>query len=558
MKSFTFILLLTGSCMVSSAQNELPAFGSIDKADLEMKVCDLDNDAFAYKLLDYGNVRYVGWKRSFKIIIERRVRIKILKNKGFERANIKIQFVSKKNFEKITDIEGVTYNLDSLGNIIITKLDKSSIYKKVIDKRNSEIAFTMPNVKEGSVIEYTFIEQKESPVQLDDWYLQDVIPTRFSMFKILIPGFFHFAIQVIAFDEVEQKRTEEPEETFTPMGRVKYNSAERTYIMRNVLPLRDEPYMSSAKDYLQRIIFQLSSINFAHVETFSSYNSSWWSLIDNLLADEDFGDQFDKNILHLSALDDSLKNVTGDFKKMKFIYDYIRQHISWNGNESIFAPDNLKSAWNNKSGSNAEINLILLGLLKKAGLDAYPLLVSTRDNGEVNKLYPFLQQFNNVMACVFIDTKQYILNAADKYNPAWLIPFDVINTEGLLIDNKKGGWRKLNDDSDFYKNTVSIIAKITSAGIMNGDATVSSFGYSKNIRVKNWEEDKASFKNYFSEPFADITVQKTEVENEDADSMPLVQKIKFSVRVNTSGDYKYFPVNLFQGFGNNPFIADDR
>ncbi|HWH63282.1 MAG TPA: hypothetical protein VNS50_08415, partial [Ginsengibacter sp.] len=118
-------LLLTGTSVIF-AQKDLPDYGKVDKSDLLLKECEFDKDADAYKLLDFGDVRYVSGKYVFRIETKRRIRIKILKDKALDRANIKIKFYSKSNFESINDISGVTYNLDNSGNIVTTKLDKAS------------------------------------------------------------------------------------------------------------------------------------------------------------------------------------------------------------------------------------------------------------------------------------------------------------------------------------------------------------------------------------------------------------------------------------------------
>ena len=75
-----FVLLLNAPAIF--AQKELPKFGNIDKADLLLKECEFDKDAEAYKLIDYGDVSYVSGRDIFKIRTERRIRIKILKDKG--------------------------------------------------------------------------------------------------------------------------------------------------------------------------------------------------------------------------------------------------------------------------------------------------------------------------------------------------------------------------------------------------------------------------------------------------------------------------------------------
>ncbi|MGH2646039.1 MAG: hypothetical protein ACRDE8_00665, partial [Ginsengibacter sp.] len=171
---------------------------------------------------------------------------------------------------------------------------------------------------------------------------------------------------------------------------------------------------------------------------------------------------------------------------------------------------------------------------------------------------PFLEQFNNTMARVVTANKTYILNAADKYNPAYLIPYDVVNNEAFLVDKDNGGWITLTDDKDMYENVVSIFSEITPEGLMKGDATVYSSSYSKNPRVKKWKEDKNSFKDYFSKSFTGVTIADLVVNNEDVDTLALEQKFDFTLPVNASGEYEYFPINLFAGLEKNPFIADER
>lgn len=557
MKQLVIALLLLTSTHLIFAQKELPKYGNIDKADLLLKECEFDKDAEAYKLLDYGDVRYVRGKDIFKIETERRIRIKILKDKGLDLANIKIKFYSKQGYENISDVSGVTYNIDNSGNVITTKLDKSSIFKKPVDKKFSEVAFTMPDVKVGSVIEYKYTDDKESIENLSDWYFQDDIPTRISMYRILVPSIFRFVNEVMAYQKVEQSNDDVNERMSLPNGEIfSYTSVEKTYILKDVPALTDEPYMGAAKDYLERVVFQLSQIVYPNGET-EEIMSSWPKLTKELLEDENFGIQLKKNI-HTGTLDDSLKLLKNENQKIVFIYNYVQRNMNWNQAESIYSFDGIKSAWDKKSGSNGEINLILINLLRDAGLKAYPLLVSTKDNGTVNTLYPFLEQFNNTMACVVTENKTYILNAADKYNPAYLIPYDVVNSQAFIVDDENGGWIMLTDDKDKYENLVSILSEVTPEGMMKGNATIYSSGYSKNPRVEKWKEDKKAFNDYFSKAFTGVKIENLVVNNADIDTLPLEQKLDFTLPVNASGVYEYFPVNLFQGLETNPFIADER
>jgi hypothetical protein len=557
MRKLTLTSLLILSASIIFAQKEIPSYGKIDKADLQLKECEFDKDAEAYKLLSYSDVHYDIVGDDIEIITDERTRIKILKDKGLDEANIKVRFYSKARYEDIKNISGVTYNLDDAGNVVTTKLDNSSIYVKKINNQFSEVTFTMPDVKVGSVFEYKFTDVRKSLGNVDDWYFQDDIPTRFSMYRILIPNIFRFINQVLAYQNVDQKSEVINSNIYYHGGLVSDRAEEKTYSLKNVPALREEPFMGAEKDYLQRVVSQLQRIvyNDGQIE---EVMSSWPKLTDQLLDDEDFGLQLKKNLPHTKSLDDSLKNIQGDYNKMIAIYNYVRANMNWNNSEHIYSSQGVKTAWDKKSGSNAEINFILIDLLRDAGIKAFPLLVSTKDNGTVNTIYPFLDQFNCTMTCVLIGDHKYFLNAADKYNPSNLIPYDVLDNEGFIVDKEYGGWVTLSDPKDRWKNVVWYSAQITPDAQMEGKATIYSYGYSKNPRVKKWKEEKSSFEDYFTKDLTGLKVKNIELKYEDVDTMPLQQKLDFTLPVNASGDFKYFTLNLFQGLEKNPFIADER
>jgi hypothetical protein len=105
---------------------------------------------------------------------------------------------------------------------------------------------------------------------------------------------------------------------------------------------------------------------------------------------------------------------------------------------------------------------------------------------------------------------------------------------------------------------VSLFANISPDGEMKGKASVYNYGYSKNPRVKKWEEEKSSFNDYFKKAFTGIKIEGVKVEDVETDTKPISQAVDFSLPLNSSGDYKYFTLNLFLGLEKNPFIADKR
>lgn len=178
MKPKLLFILFTLFSLATFAQKEIPGYGKITKAEMEMKDCDFDKDAEAVVLFDEGNV-YCDLNVSNDISplrsqFDRHVRIKILTSKGTDQANIHIRYLNISGAEDIRNISAQTANLDALGNIVFTKVDKDAIYRKKINKRYSEVIFTFPDVKAGSIIEYKYKDDANSMYAVKNWYFQNL------------------------------------------------------------------------------------------------------------------------------------------------------------------------------------------------------------------------------------------------------------------------------------------------------------------------------------------------------------------------------------------------
>ena len=557
MKKPALLVLFTVYSLVIFAKAELPPYGEIDKADLRLKSCEFDKDAEAYELMSSGDVFYKVIDGDFNIVTERRIRIKILTEKGIEKSKIQIRFFSMGNYETIKNITGITYNLDSAGNIVTSQLDKESITVKKIDNQVSEVSFELPGVKVGSVIEYKFTKNRKSISNIDDWYFQDDIPTRISVYRIAIPAMFTFKSKVFAYQDIDQERDVINEEAVYRKTHLQFASQLKTYTLENVSGLKKEPFMGAPKDYLQRVAFQLSGIKFGNGEQ-EEIGATWEQLTTGILKNEAFGGQISKKIANTKKLDESLANIQGDYNKMVVVYNYVRKKINWNGERGIYPSFGVRIAWDKKKGNEADLNFILINLLRDEGIAAYPILVSTKDNGTVNVQYPFLQQFNTTMACVMIEDKKYILNVADKYNQAYLIPSNVLNNDAFVVDNSKGGWIILSDENALLQNDVSLDIQINPMDSLTGKAVIKSYNYAKNQKLKIWEKDTSSFINYYKATDSLFQIKNIEVEGADEDSAALTQKFDFAKLVDSRKDHDSFSVNLFEGLKDNPFVTDER
>ena len=534
------------SLFAQKDQKELPSFGKLEPSELSQNECTYDKDAEAEVLLDYADMAYIASSSLVTTEVQYRVRIKILKEKGLDRANITIPYYHEGNDEQISRLEAVTYNPDASGGVVSTKLEKSSIYDKKVNKRWSEIVFSMPNVKVGSIIEYRY-KKISKGFNLSNWYFQRDIPVRYSCYNVALPTYLRFAESARVYLPVEVKKEDGVSKKY------------QTYIMRNIPALRVEPYMSTPKDYLQKLEFRLIAIDIPG-EPIRSMTSSWRAIGKALLEDEDFGSVIKKNINLPEEVAQKLKLLSDPQQKMVMIHDYVRQTMTWNDKYSIWALDGIKKAWEKKAGNSGEINLILINLLKDAGLDVYPLMVSTRKNGRVNTVEPSLHPFNTVLAYVEIGGAHYVLDGTDKITPYSIIPHDVAFTEGLLVRGKEDSrWVTLDPDKKRYTVMVYVDGNLTTDGFLKGTATIRSYDYSRSDRLRLWKQGKEKFtETYFSKPYPSMKIDEVNLKNESVDSLPLEQTVKFNLPTSSSGDYSYFNTNLFMGLENNSFIAENR
>ena len=523
-----------------SAQ-DFPSYGIVSPSEMAMTECIFDKDASAVVLLDEAMSNY---NDRYNLITTRHIRIKILKENGFNYANVSIPFYRKDDFELIHDIKGMVINRNADGVTTKKELERKAVYKTNTSELYGEVTFAFPDVRVGSVIEYVYTSSMKHYGGLRDWYFQTGIPVIESKYHLyIIPGY-EFAYQV--HKSAQLNISIEPDRQ---NGSVKF-------AMKDVPGLEDEPYMDSRQDYIQRVVFQLSGHK---NDGFSKqkYITSWKELNKEWLNRSDFGGQLNKELPGADAFIQSVKAIPSPFEKMKQVFTYVQANLTWDGFNSIISNDGVKSVWNKKKGNSGEINLALVNLLQSVGVVAYPMLVSERAHGKVNTQYPFIDQFNTVYAAVSIDEKKYYLNAVDQLTPAHIIPHKILNTTAFIVSKKAGGLVEIKDESLQYRDIISIIASVTADGNIEGQAFMTSADYARVFRLHGYKRNP---ENYISENFkkTNVEIDSFNIINADIDSLALQQRFDFKAAMQGSGEYRFFPMTLFSGLESNPFISDKR
>lgn len=543
------------------AQKGQPKFGKVDLEDLKMVDCDFDKGADALALIDYGNIYYdrgtVGFS-AFKTVYNRRVRIKILKEKGLSEADVEIPFFTHNNEERVLDISANTYNLDGSGKMVTTSVKKSSLYTKKIDGDYSKMVITFPEVKVGSIIEYSYSIERET-YNLRNWYFQGRIPVRYSEYQIKVPQIFRFSVQPSVIDPIEDKQEIITESISLDESFIETKVLKSNYVMRNLPGIKNEPFMGSARDYMQRLEFQMTQIYYDENRVVD-LSLTWKDVIKNSLKeDEDFGKQLNKNVPKSNALVNEARTIVDTEQRMKFIYEHIRKEMSWNGEFGIYTNDGIVTAWENRSGNSADINMLLINLLNDAGIKTYPILLSTRDHGLVTQLYPFLNQFNTVLGYIEIGDRYFVLDATDKVSHYTMVSDRVINTSGFIVIGENGKWKDILAGKFKYKVMAAAQGQVDESGNLTGNVLVNCYDYARVKRCRAINDNREKFKEeYFIKAYPSLKIEEIIIKNADADSLPLEQKIKFSTVLSNSGDYRYFSTNLFSDLEKNPFISNTR
>jgi len=380
---------------------------------------------------------------------------------------------------------------------------------------------------------------------LDEWLFQSDLPTIQSSFllEIVPKAEFTYTIQKKPTLSIIQK-------TMPTEGRAYFE-------MNNIPGLRMEPYMDAQRDYIQKVIFQLSGYT-NRLGGKQEVNTTWKSLANELMSQKEFGAQLDKD-LKIDEIKLITQAETTDLDKLKAIYGYVKRNVAWNGYEGKFATDGIKTVWDRKKGSAGEINLLLVNLLNTAGIETYPVLAAERDFGRVDTTYPYLERFNKTIAFSIADGNQYLLDLTEDNCPAGLTPYPILGTTAFIVDRKKFNLIKIASGNKSYKNRISINGVMDAKGLITAEANVKSYEYARQQRLNAANSDKRKFvAENFEKSYDGLAIDSFTVMPPEKDSIPFEQTVRFNQQLNESGGFAFFNSNLFTGLEKNPFISSIR
>lgn len=231
---------------------------------------------------------------------------------------------------------------------------------------------------------------------------------------------------------------------------------------------------------------------------------------------------------------------------------------SWNGFYGKYTSGKLSDFLKQKTGNTADINLFLTGLLKAAGIDTEPVVLSTRSNGLIRKSYPFQQFLNYVMAEIKIDGKSHFMDATEPLLYFDEIPARCSNVEGLRVKQKAEEWVFIT------QKTVSETAKYFSIKLnpeeqtMNVEVDYSSKGYSAYRFRNTYKGDPDNLADYLRENNNVTKVNNLEVANYEELDQPFGFFFDTSTGLEVASDKLFVHPFCNLAISTNPFKQEKR
>lgn len=550
MKALLCGLFLALVSITTVAQKSPVKFGSIPMEDMKMTVYDKDSSAAAVILVDYGEAYIQVNTVSVTLNFERHVRIKILKKEGLDWANVEVPLRhSGTSEDKVAQLKAVTYSLEN-GQIVETKMTKDAVFKEKYSRNIDLHKFTLPKVKEGSIIEYSYSVISDFYTNFPNWQFQYSIPVRHSEFWASIPEFFFYEKYMQGYVQVTNYEV-------LPKNSTDFQVNAHHWVVKNVPAFKEEPFMTSKNDYTARINFALSRVAFRG-RPVQDIMGSWQKLNSLLVEAESFGGIIRSSSFLKKQATEITAGITDPFQKATAIYNFVRDNLEWNGDKDyLSAPP--KKVFDSKKGSAGDINIILASMLEKVDIDVDMVILSTRDHGFVRKEYPMSEQFNYAICLARIGDKEILMDATEKLLPMGMLPERCLNGEGLVISKTKHGWVKLGTRTK-AKTIVSADLALDANGDMKGSLVYTHDGYDAHRMRKEYHTKGED--TYLKDFLASKSwqVDKSDFENVQAIDKAAKQShnITIAEHVAAAGDVMYISPFITSQISENPFKLENR
>ncbi|GAB2766232.1 transglutaminase domain-containing protein [Salinimicrobium soli] len=545
---------------IAGVQAQDYKFGKVSKEEVLEESHPLDKDADAAILYREQKTWYEYRENSgFILFTDVHERIKIYNKDGFSYATKEISlYRDGGDRERVSNLKAYTYNIKN-GKLEKDKLSDNGIFEEEVNENFEKTKLTMPAVTEGSVIEYRYRIQSPFFYNIDVVPLQYMIPVNRLETMIRIPEYLMFKIHVNLKSPLQFPIDQSKGHGRITIGTSNIEFTENQYEVKadNIPALKKEEYVDYLQNYLAYLKWELQYTKFPN-SLVKSWTSTWEDVTKNIY-DHGFSRELNRSFYD-DELEELLSGVTSPEEKVNLIYNFVKEKIKWNGRTGYMANDGGRRAWKDGEGNTGDINLLLTGMLKSAGLKAYPVLASTRDHGI--PLFPTREGFNYVISSVQMPNDQWILlDATEKTSAPGELPWRVRNWQGRIVqENGASSWINLmpknaSEDQTMLNYTLdeNLVLKGKSIHNLNGL-------FAKSYRDKYAAVNDESYLEELGKKLGNVTINGLEKHNVEEVGKDIREIYEFEMEqaVDHINGKIYLKPLLFQALDENPFKEDER
>ena len=360
---------------------------------------------------------------------------------------------NKGSRETLSNLKANTFNYEG-GKIVVTKVERDQKYKSTEDKNYNITKFAFPNVKNGSVVEYSYSVLTPFLGSTPRVLIEEEIPVRYVEYVFETPKPLGYSINY--------KGSISPTHRETGPQNI-YGGEYEVYRFgyENVPAFKDEKYVQNNENYKTGIKAELNSAVFDN--QLKSYTLSWNDVRKRLMENDDFGEQLKKQNLVKELLPTEIKALP-TMEKAAAILKFVQKNYTWNKEDDVFTDKGIRNLISSKTGNTAEINLLLTMLLRSADIDADPVVLSTVKRGVLLSYSPSIAQLNYVLASFEDEGKFYLLDGTVKQSEINMIAPKALNYYGLAV-----GKKEMKQINIFYPDTSKTLLTVDAK--MNPDGT---------------------------------------------------------------------------------------
>ncbi len=571
MKPIPSVLVTLILCMVVSdnfAQgNSQPNTGAVTAVDFALpKSPVINNNSSAFVLFNIGSLHFEGNKHGgwVSYVFTRHTRIKIMSRKEFDRATFHFMIRGRdERQDLLEDLKATTYNLEN-GKVVESALSPSDIFENPINKSALEKKFTLPNVKEGSIIDFSYKITSYRYYSIPDWTFQEFgIPVLYSEFELATPDLLRYTIAHHGVDSFFSVSSSESYETMNIGESVKVSSTihKHKWIMKDIPGFAEVSFLNAQEDFLDKLVFNL-------VQTYNGEDvwgiTEWSAVNDFLMRRKDFGLSIDPD--HSENLSGLVDKITANDNNLidaaRNLYTYVRNNFTCIPDNDFTINKDLYDINKARKGSVADLNMLLIAMLLRKGIVATPVLLSTRNYGRHPINYPILDKINYVVCKMKYGGETYYLDATNPQMGFGKLPLYCYNGHARVIGKKDSG------DVYFFPDAIKE-PRITTVFIQNNEKDTGAMsasvqynpGYFESTDIRNSinkSGEEAFFKRLKANYWSDMELTNTGIDSLSNLEIPVKIHYDVDMKSVTGADVIYFTPIVAGNYKSNPFASEDR